>query len=258
MYPTSRLSAALVAAGLLLCGSPALAEGRASATISNLQFGALDLTPDDGIAAGYSIASVESPQLYTSISNPAENTLAHNLNPAPYQPATARVDYGATFAEASIAGGLGDISATVHATSGATAFGTATINASVNEVMWLTLQPHTVLTLSGHFHTLSQYTLDDARYPSASNASISFYNVEGSANASHLSITGPFSGTADEWDKDFTLAFANGGDDTTTVKLYIDAWSNMSAIPLIPEPGTWSMLGVGMLLLGAAGRYRRR
>jgi hypothetical protein len=257
MYPISRLSAALAAAGLLLCSSPALADGRASVTISNMQFGALDLTPDDGVAAGYSIASVEASQLLTNIVNPQVNTLAHNLYPPPYQPGTARVDYGATFAEASTGGWLGDISTTAYATPGVTEFGAATVNSSANQNVWLTLQPHTVLTLSGNLHTLAENSMDEARYPAAASALIGFQNAEGEAGISSLSITGPDPGT-DEWHKDFTLAFANGSDENVTVELYIYSWSSLSAIPLIPEPGTWSMLGAGMLLLGAAGRYRRR
>lgn len=258
MYPHPRLSAALVAAGLLLCGGPALADGRASATISNLQFGVLDLTPDDGIAAGYSIASVAGPMLGTNINSRGGIRLWEDLSPAPYEPGTARVDDGATFAQASTEGGLGDISAAAYATPSVVRFGDAHVGSRVNQMIELTVQPHTVLIMSGHLHVLSAYALDGARYLSIASASVSFLSDGVSASESHSTVTNWNTDTTDEWDKDFMLAYANGSDDDLAVRFYLATWTSMSVTPPIPEPEMWTMLGAGMLLLGAAGRYRRR
>lgn len=256
MQPLFRLAAALAASLPLLYGSPAVAAGTASAAISNLQLGTLDLTPHDGIAAGYEVGDVSAylaAYIYTATTESLQET-----RPDPYQPGIARVEYGPSYGEARTSGALGDLATEAAAYPNLGDFGSA--GAFAEQLVWLTLRPHTVLTVGGHFTALSSRVPDGGvDYDAYSRVLVSIadeqFNI--ATEMWRTSNVYPSGDMAHGLDEDFLLTYGNGSDHDLLVGLYLSTWSDVITLPAVPEPGTWAMLGAGLLLLGGAARSRR-
>lgn len=251
-----RLAATLAASLSLLCGGSALAAGTTSASLSNLQLGTLDLTPDDGIMPGYTIDAV-SPFLAAYFFAEAADSTQESY-PDPYQPDSVRVDYGPSFGEARTGGALGDLSTNAAAHANLGDFGFA--GAFSEQLVWLTLQPHTVLTVGGHFTTSAERMVDSADYDAYSRVSVTLAdeNFHVVTELWRSSGAWPNGDMAHALDEDFLLTYANGTDQDMLVSLYLSTWSDIIVLAPVPEPGTWAMLSAGLLLLGGAARRRRR
>lgn len=256
MSVLSRLGTALIAASLLLCGRPALAEGAASVSISNVQIGALDFTPDDGIAAGFSIDSV-APHLSALLYSSKEWSDEHY--PVAYQPASARVDDDGSFAEASTTGKIGDLAGRANAAPDLELYNFGYAGGVASEVVWLTLRPNTVLIVRGHIDLVADASPDEAEYRSISFAAVDLTeegSIETWATTSRRIVGGS---SHNELHDDFALSFINASDADSRVAMEFTASFDVyvEAQP-VPEPGTWSMLCAGLVLLGVAGRHARR
>ncbi len=249
--------ALLAAPFSLLCCNPAWAEGTSTASISNVRLQVFDLTPDDGIAAGYDIDLIQ-PSL-TGLFWSAPIELTKNRTPAPYVPDTVRVDFGPSFGQAHTDGPIGALSsaAVAHGDLGRYAL------ASGKAEQWLslTLRPNTVLAVSGHLNTVAQHVIDDETYDVQSTVRIHLSDPQGNHNASLLRYSwsgGPEDGY-EALDEDFAVTYGNGTGQDMAVILSLLASSAVTAIPApVPEPGTWLMLSAGLAGLGMAARSRRK
>ncbi len=261
MYSLSRYCAGLAAACALLSGSPVLADGYASSSFSNLRLGVFDLTPDDGLAAGFSIASSTSPHLLSYIHD-GTNTLAHEeLFPGIDQPGTARVDYGGAYVETRSTGTVGGLGAQAYVPSDFSVRPRSNLHGSVVHEMWLTIRPNTVVTLTGHVSTLAEFDVADTReykidsYLTALMADDRYDQIVDYSHQSTAATGGPLSNGRDD---DFAMAYANGSDQDLRVWFHLSTYAKIETVAAIPEPQTWCMLGGGLLFLGVGRRYQRR
>lgn len=249
------LVAVLAAALPLLYGSPALAAATTSASLSHLRLGTLDLTPDDGIAAGYDIG--EASALLQAVFGTAAELSTQEISPEPNQPASVRIDHGSSFGEARTSGMLGDLSTDATAYANARDFVIAGVS---EQLVWLTLRPNTVLTVSGHLTTAAAGIDDDFAYNPYSEVSVMVAdeNLHVATFLHRYSYTQLDEIIAPGLDEDFLLTYGNGSDQDLLVYLYVHTQSEILALAPVPEPGTWAMLCAGLLTMGAAARSRRR
>lgn len=260
MNPLPRYCAGLVATCSLLYVSPVLADGYASSSFSNLRLGALDLTPDDGLAAGFSIAANTSPHLISYIYDGRTMLAEEELFPGIDQPGIARVDYDRAYVETHTSGTVGALGAQAHVPSDFSVRRSSNLYGSVNHEMWLTVLPNTLLTLTGHVTTLAEFDVKDSRkyqidgYLTAVMADERYDQIVGYYHGS-TAVTG--SSLSNGRDDDFALVYANGSDQDIQVRFQFATYAKIETVAAIPEPQTWSMLGGGLLLLGLARRYQQ-
>lgn len=255
-------AAALAVSLTLLPYGSAMAGGSATASISNVQLGVLDLTPSDGIAAGYDVGEISTSLTATWQVWPGPDRLTDEAAPGPYQAGTARVDRGPSFAQSHAAGPIGDLAsaATWHAGNGSK----GELSALLQQSVWLTLRPFTVLTVTGDFDLLAQRAPDGAHnYRSGSYATAGIYHDESNSYFKATRSASVVSESIEEVHDDFLLTYANNSNQDLQVRLYFDLRSEANKYaagtpPPVPEPETWTMLGLGLAVLGMAARRRRR
>lgn len=247
-----RFSLAATVSLTLLLGSPcAAAAGTATASITNVRLGVLDLTPEDGVAAGFGVHNVD-PALYASLYSGTTDFYASGY-PAPDTPAHVGVSQGSTFSAATTSGTLGDVAATAYSAGGLGDYGY--VSASANQTLSLWLQPHSVLTIAGH---VASYAARENRpgtyYDIIGMTYIGLVDENGHTFTQYVRQSLAYGDWEDDMaiDEDFTLAFANGNAWAVPVTVNFQAWSNVMEIAVaVPEPSMMALLGAGLLLLAA-------
>lgn len=252
--------AAIVSLFLLSSPLDAVAGASASAAITNVRFGVLDLTPDDGAAAGYAIGSVE-PSLFAYLYADTADYYAAGY-PRPLVLATVQLSLGGSTVAAHTSGALADVASAAAGDTSLGSYGTA--GGTANEAVHLLLRPHTVLTIGGQLAILAardSASADD--YEAIGTAHVGIVDENG-WTATQFSRQGlSYAGWPDRMsiEDDFTLAFANGSAQDRAVSVYFQAVSNvtrvMPATP-VPEPAAGALLCAGLLLLGLRTVSRRR
>jgi hypothetical protein len=244
----------VVIASLLLALPPALADGIAAASITGVRFGVLDLTPADGVVAGFDLRPAQ-PALYAALYGDTADYYAAGY-PDPRHAGNVAIDLGGSLGRGTYAGTLGHVGtyATVDGDLGA--FGYANANAS--QRVDVLLRPHSVLTVEAHLSTLaSRSEAPGEFFDIVGMASVSIGDDPGYTYQQHTRQSLAYADLPDEMtiDEDVTLAFANGGAQDMAVHVYFNTWSNVmcTALP-IPEPAPAAMLATGLLLLAARRR----
>jgi hypothetical protein len=250
---------------LLACGgNAAMASvvGTTSSSITNIQFSSSDLRPLDGVAGGASIANDGGMLYYLLIPEAAPNSNAMLFPPAPITQSVsgAKGDLSA-WASASQSLDIGAQLALAHNNSAAANTGAVAISV---ESFVITLLPHSSFTVTGHSHAeaalfggiglggLAQATAEvDLFNPFDSYQEVWIYD------AVHVKANGALS---DGFDKDFTASLSNDTDQAVLLNLNIRVdgnGTNKGAVPppVIPEPSSYAMLGMG---LGVLAMLRRR
>jgi hypothetical protein len=251
------VSAAIASLFLLLSPFDAVAGSTATAAITNVRFGVLDLTPGDGTAAGFAIGPVV-PSLFAYLYAGTADYYAAGY-PGPLVPATVQLGLGGSSVSARTSGALADVASATSGDSSLGIYGTA--GGSANEALHFRLRPHTVLTIDGHLSLLA----------ARAGASAQYYEAIGTA---HVGIVDGNGYTATQFarqslsyadwpdrmtiEDDFTLAFANGSAEERDVSVYFQAVSTVTRIMPVPEPSSGALLCVGLLLLGLRSVSRRR
>ncbi|QGZ38956.1 putative secreted protein with PEP-CTERM sorting signal [Pseudoduganella flava] len=251
-----------VVALLALLSTPlAHATGSASASISNVQLGALDLTPADGAAPGFDLLAV-APSMYAGVyGGTADYYLAGY--PAPGVPASLALTHGSAGASAYTEGLPGDVMAQALGTASLGEFGY--LSASSNQALHLMLRPHTVLTIAGHLTTLATRSNgSDESYDVGGMAYVGIVDENGYTMTSFARQSYSYADLPDylALDEDFTLAFANGSAADAPVTVYFQALANASRFAMpVPEPARPVMLTAGLLAMGMwarRGHWQRR
>lgn len=243
---------------ILLATAPqASADGTAHAAIDNVRLGVLDLTPDDGVKAGFDVLSAL-PSLFASLNAAPADYYAAGY-PGPDLPAAVSVSFGASAGTAATDGALAHF--TAHATGAGNLgeFGYAA--ASSNQEVRLTLHPYSVLTVAGHLTSLAERSGDIEHYDVVGMTSVSIVDADGYTYQQRTRQSLSYA----DWparmaiEEDFTLAFANGGAEKQAVTLYFQTWSNVTRIAApVPEPSMAALLAAGALCLAGWGRLARR
>lgn len=253
------VAAALLGLSLALSGSSALAASgiAASASISHSKLTVIDLTPDDGKAAGYAYDDHSSrSNVDASVTAPAttwaRNEEARNTD---FAPIGASISYG-TSASSSSAGKFGEarIGTQLHESLGDR--GSATGN--IIQQATIRVDPHTQLIYSGY----GEVSLTDATqygsnvFVGEAVALVGFGDerwIRGMGQGGAVNFSGVRSG-------EFSLSFYNNSDKMEYVSLFVNMLTRTAyhAPSPVPEPETYAMLGLGMLVVGAAARRRRK
>ncbi|SEO47056.1 PEP-CTERM protein-sorting domain-containing protein [Duganella sp. CF517] len=252
----------LLAACASLAAGPALAGASGATTIGNVTLGVIDLTPQDGASAGYAIDSFESRlMVYTDTSNTGGGIHPTTVYPPPYAAGNAQMAYRSAAAGAGTTGAVGNVAA--HASTG-TALGLDNlVSADSQQWMWLTLAPHTLLTVSGNVFTDAARSLDAGEgYRVFSWASVDITDSEmhtGSSLSREGALIWGEQTSAAGNNEFFTLAFANPGAAAMAVSVNFLAYTEIAVTAAaVPEPASWGMTLAGLLLAGSAARRAPR
>ncbi|WP_256080705.1 PEP-CTERM sorting domain-containing protein [Massilia sp. YIM B04103] len=238
---------ALLSAALSLAsGSSLAANWSGSLGIDNLRLSVIDLTPSDNQAAGFSFTGEHSALL-----------LVYDRTPgATDRDRVRRIGQGESVTE-QLAGG--HIQANINGI-GNFRFDTSTSPTGLPRATFfyqqksqLVLAPHSVLLLTGTASTQQTQQLNSPWYTSGF-ASAKLFDGKNYSNSSSFRrdrFETPNWTTPEE----FTLSFANFSDSAQLVGLELGA--SYSVATMVPEPGSYAMLGSGLLLLSGWVRRRR-
>ncbi|WP_338765089.1 hypothetical protein [Massilia sp. METH4] len=247
-----------LALALLLASAGAAANGTATASISNVRFGALDLTQGDGSAAGFDILSVQ-PSLFAGVHTLTAEYYVTGY-PTALTEAAVQLDLGTAAVAARTSGALADVSSMAGGDASLGEFGS--LGGTANQAVHFMLSPHTVLTISGRLATLAERSSRPAEYYDV--VGMAYVGIVDGDGYTFTQFTRQSLSFADWPDRmtvedDFMLAFANGSADYRPVSVYFQALSNVMRLATpVPEPAPGWLLTAGLLMLGIAAEARRR
>jgi len=242
-------TAAAAACGLMLAmQAPCAAAAAVSsgASVTNVQFHVVDLTPDDGQAGGITYYKRESS--LTAVAGNIPDDKDYN----DWVAASVFKSSGTDRASMTHSGTPGEIQSYAEANSGVTA-------AYGFQDGYLWLLPHTSLSMTGHMSGFVR-SVSGLSYASAvSDSIVSFYKgdcVPCTLAEARKEVTLDSSPYGASYDEDFNLSYANNTDKAIAL-----TWSNYQYINAgttlpVPEPEGYAMLAAGLLVLGAVARRR--
>jgi hypothetical protein len=252
---------ALAALAALPCPL-ALAGADATVRIEAVTLGVIDLTPDDGASAGFTIDSAESRLLvYVNTFNSGGSytqtavSLAANSAGRIQLPASA----GADTVVATTNGAVGDVAA--HTATGAGLGLDNYVGAESQQYLWLTLAPHSLLTVSGSVFAQARRTMGAGEgYGVFGWASVDISDDDMTTTSMltrESSLIWGEAATLAERQEHFLLAYANPGDADLRVNLNFLAYTDVT-VTAVPEPSTYALLLAGLLLITTIARRQLR
>lgn len=238
----------LLAAGLALSGTTAQAAGVAfQARLSDLSFGVIDLTPGDGIDAGFTYSLASSSYI-------VELTGPNGFRELTYDQTSGLADVNYSYALSSSNIAL-QASASEIRLDGTLQSSNGRIRADAERNYSFTLTAHSVLTFSGSlYQRLEAFPEERENRPASTSVSVEFSSPDIKEEGSWyqgLSVPGYAGVNA----QDFWLAYANPTDETITVNMQLQAYGG-AHVNAVPEPSTYAMLASGLLPILAAARRR--
>lgn len=250
-------SALLFALATLAAGS-AQAGAEATTRIGQVTLGIIDLTPGDGIAAGFDVTTFDSRLIVYTDTRNTGGTFDRKIVPLPaYTAGSTDIALGATQADAATSGALGHVAA--HASTTAALGMDNLVSGESEQRLWLTLRPGTLLTVAGNVLTEAHRTLGaDEGYRVFTWASVDITD-SGMITNSYLSRESALIWGEQTLDarnmEDFLLSYANVGTGDLAVSMNFLAYADITVMA-VPEPAAYLLLLAGLPLLRAAKRMR--
>lgn len=247
---------ALTFVAALLAMAPATADGLADAAITDVHLGVLDLTPQDALAAGFTLEAVR-PALSAILYGEGADYYSAGY-PGPDVPASIALALGDSVIAARTDGALGSVSSRAVGTPMLGSYGYGT--ASASEEVRVMLAPHSVLTIGGHLSSLAYRNGPVRDYDAVGLTTVSIVDANGYTFTQLARQSLSYADWPDRMaiDEDFMLAFANGTAERQAVSVYFQAWSEVTrSLAPVPEPCALAMLVAGLGVM-AIGRKRSR
>lgn len=252
---TVRSAVAALAGTLLFAasqGAAALPRGLDyEARFANVALSVLDLTPGDGAAAGYSITGGNTwlRTWYGFETAPGGESAFAVLG----QATTASIGFETVAAAVSTGTGIGELGFTASTRQD---LGFSFLYSKVTQVIDITIDPHSMVTLSGDalqrfavLGTPPEWTDDYGAFAVSVRS--------GAQNTYWESYRG-------EPARPFWLDFANAGDTAITAQIRFDLTKSVVyyappyPVAAVSEPDTYALLGAGLALVGFAARRQCR
>ncbi len=243
----------LATASALLCALLASGSAMASSTLwtgfQDITLGAIDLTPDDGIAA--TVGGNHASTLLFTRSHIGSSEQLHFAQVFDGDPGQLTLPIGSLTTQG-VTGNLLAPGANLFFTAGDAGGSLGKDDRLIHEqeaLLYVTVAPHTLLTLAGVYEQVDH--LDPAAYGSQSTV-----NVMLGSNGSTASWNTSFDNTGTD---DFLLGYANTTDTARFVAVTFRSitwlWG-VEQISPVPEPASLPMLAGGLALLGYLTRRR--
>lgn len=268
------LSAALLGASLALAGFNASADAgyRLRSETSPVAITVIDLTPNDGHAAGFSKGQVENHMSIWFFNK-------DYLDQAVGSPGTAPSDSlslknGPTYANRSYGPGVGQFAGDMSLSIARQGTPITVSQGENSQVFSLTILPFTEVHLTGTYMlsverigsdtasaigrvssgmSINQWSFDSNGIPTNTFRDEYYASIDLEVSSGNESKSGQFD-----------LVYRNNSYSTETIHYYASSYDEvrMSSIdpeiPPVPEPETYAMLGIGLFVLGATARRRQR
>ena len=258
------LTVAIGAALLCAAGAAQASQNTTQLSYSNLQFQVIDLTPDDGIAAGFTV-----------LQNTTSITL---LTQTPYDvrtgqqivssgqggPLTASLQYqNITLAGSTPGISSGSLTGTISDEDTVDSRGLG----GLRNTVYFELAPNTALLLTGHLElTLGQSAGLPAGVGSLARGFVDMelYGMPQST-ISHATATlgkNTWAHGTGLFEDDLSLVISNRSDVVrrggTSIELGIDTRYYTAGVPAVPEPASYGMLVTGLAVAGLMARRRKQ
>ncbi|AKU23726.1 PEP-CTERM sorting domain-containing protein [Massilia sp. MB5] len=256
-------AAVLVATATLALSSSASAaqSTTAQASLSNLKLGVIDLTPNDGVAAGYQLGSRDTQvAVFSQWLENGQPAGAANRQQFEFPvPVNFNVQHGGLKAQAQLNGSLGNLKSVVTGTP-ELGWNGHYVAGDASQTVRVLLKAHTALSISGDYSALlSTQNPGYFNLPGQTQLGVSFNSLSmpGLINERFSKGWTLAPGSAGESASGgFSLLASNNTDDDIEASLGFYVGSSVSLAP-VPEPTTWLMLGAGMLVLAGRRRFGR-
>ncbi|WP_223164506.1 PEP-CTERM sorting domain-containing protein [Massilia rubra] len=247
-------SAAALLVSLSLAGGSAFAAPSlgVGAAIGNPSMTVIDLTPDDGQAAGYRFHDTASSRLDASITAPAASwKQTESASSATFELIGATALYGSSTSVSS-SGLWGNLRTDIQLDDSVGNRGAGSGN--VTQTMNVLVAAHTQLVFSAY----GEVSINNSAGASLGNAVATVYFggeywVRGMQQGAGWNDSGVRGET-------FSMSYVNNTNTEQYVYLYMNTLTRAvyQASSPVPEPATYAMFGLGALMVGALARRQRR
>ena len=220
----------------------------AGASVTNVQFHVVDLTPDDGQAGGI-IYERRFATLSATVGDSYDQVFFGD-----WRAASLSKSSGNNYASSTQSGIPGEIRSYAQNSGGDK--GSSTFGSHDGD-FWLL--PHTSISMSGHMAGFVQSAGGPGHASATAQSTAVFYDYisfERLDSASlKVDLTSSSHGTS--YDEDFRLSFKNDTDDIRFISWGSGAYADAATTAPVPEPEGYAMFAAGLLLLGAVARRRK-
>ncbi|MCE3607130.1 PEP-CTERM sorting domain-containing protein [Massilia sp. P8910] len=256
-YRLANAATALLGLSLVLAGQSAQAAPgiNAGAAVSNSRLTVIDLTPEDGAVAGYTVISA-STNVLSGIDSPGVPWTQHNDAQGRLEPLAVTTSYAGSTVGSS-ADKFGEVRTNAQVYDNIGNRGNAA--GDVRQLMSLTVAPHTQLIYSGY----GEVSISDARqYGRGTFVGEAVTQVQ---FGDEFWKRGMMQGVGSHADSgvrsgEFSLSFYNNSDTVQYTYVSMITLTRAGYFPAapVPEPATYAMFALGTLMVGAIARRQRR